>query len=48
MGYRLIPEQNWALKGVFSGGNSNQGRAIFLLVGREHVNTGMVKLGTYN
>ena len=47
-GIDLIPEQNWAGKVVFSGGNSNQGRVIFSLVGRERVNTGMEKPGTYN
>ena len=47
-GTDLIPEQNCALKRIFRNGNSNQKRAIFLLVGRERVNIGMEKLATYN
>ena len=48
MGYRSNSRTDLGGKVVFSGGNSNQGRVIFSLVGRERVNTGMEKLGTYN
>ena len=40
----LIPEQNCALKRVFSNSNFDQGPAIFSLVGQEHANIGMEKL----
>ena len=35
-------------KRVLGNSNSDQRRAIFLLVGREHVNIGTEKLATYN
>jgi hypothetical protein len=47
-GTDLIPEQNCALKQVFSRGDSDQRRATFLLVGREHANIAMERLATYN
>ena len=49
MGYRFNSRTELrVVKRVFSNGNSNQRRAIFLLVGREHANVGMEKLDTYN
>ena len=41
-----IPEQNCALRRAFSNVNSDQGRAIFLLVGRERANIGIKKRTT--